>query len=211
MKNNLFVIAKSGWRYIAYALFAFVICSLLDLDFFAFLAIVVALFLVYLFRNPERVTLNSQQNTLVMPCDGIVTAIEKLEEDAVYGYRIDIDASYFNVGVLRMPMHSEVTSMKLVRGSRVAKNTKLFTLLNEYVELVFTDSAKNSIKVIHRLKQSFVPLTIELNIGEKLMPSSRYGFMANGVTSLYIPSNFSLNVQIGQEVLASQTVVGHFS
>ncbi|MBA1432839.1 MAG: phosphatidylserine decarboxylase [Epsilonproteobacteria bacterium] len=210
MRNNLFIIAKSGWSTIGYALLAFVIFSLLDLDLFAFLAFIAVVAFIYVFRNPERVMPFYQSNSLVVPCDGVATAIEQLEESD-YAYRVDIESSYLNVGVLRLPMQAKLTSVKLVRGSRLAKDTKLFTLLNEYAKLVFTDDANNSIKVVHRLKQSFTPLTIDIIKGETLMQSARYGFMINGVTSLYVPNNFRLNLQVGQEVLASETLVGYFS
>ena len=210
MRNNLFIIVKSGWHYIGYALVAFVVFVLLDLDFFAFLAFLALFIFIYLFRNPERVLPIYQENSLVVPVDGVIAVIEELD-DAEYAYRVDIDSSYFNVGVLRMPMQAQLVSLKVVRGSRMSKETKLFALLNEYAELIFINNAKNSIKIVHRLKQSFAPLTIELSSGETLIQSARYGFMINGVTSLYLPSNFRLNLHIGQEVLASETLAGYFS
>ena len=210
MRNNLFIIAKNGWSYIAYASLAFVIFSLLDLDFLAFLAFVAIGAFVYLFRNPERVMPFYQANSLVAPSDGVITAIEQLE-DEVFSYRVDIESSYFNVGILRVPMHAKLSSIQIVRGSRTAKDSKLFTLLNEYAELVFTDDADNSVKIVHRLKQGFAPIDIELVKSQELMQAARYGLMINGITSVYLPSNIRLNVNVGQEVLSSETLIGYFS
>jgi phosphatidylserine decarboxylase len=210
MRNNLFIIAKSGWRYIGYALGAFLLFSILDLEFFAFLSFVSAVFFVYVFRNPERQMPFYQQNSFVAPTDGVVTSIEELQESE-YAYKIDVESSYFDVGVLRVPMSAQVASVEIVRGSRVSKNSKLFALLNEYAEILFVDDANNSVKVIHRQKQSFAPIEIELIKEQKLMQSARYGLMINGVTSIYLKSNFRLNVSVGQELRGSETLIGYFS
>jgi phosphatidylserine decarboxylase len=210
MRNNLFIIAKSGWKYIGYALGAFLLFNILDLEFFAFLSFVSAVFFIYVFRNPERQMPFYQQNSFVAPTDGVVTSIEELQESE-YAYKIDVESSYFDVGVLRVPMSAQVASVEIVRGSRVSKNSKLFALLNEYAEILFVDDANNSVKVIHRQKQSFAPIEIELIKEQKLMQSARYGLMINGVTSIYLKSNFRLNVSVGQELRGSETLIGYFS
>ena len=210
MRNNLFIIAKSGWIYIGYGLLAFAIFSLLDMEFLAFIAFGLTLFFVYVFRNPEREIPFYQTNSLVAPCDGVVTSIEQLE-DSEYAYRVDIESSYFNVGMLRVALNAKVDSVHVIRGSRVSKNSKLFALLNEYAEIVFRDANGNTIKVLHRLKQGFAPLDIDLIEGQELMQTARYGVMVNGVTSLYLPANFRLNLHVGQELSASETLVGYFS
>jgi len=210
MRNNLFIIAKSGWKYIAYAAAAFILFSILDLDILAFVAFVATALFIYLFRNPERVTPFYQQKSLVSPCDGVVTAIEDLEE-ADFAYRLDIESSYFDVGVLRVPMHAKVENIQIVRGTRVAKSSKLFPLLNEHASITFHDDNGNRVKVIHRLKQSLAPLDIELIRAQELMPSARYGMMINGVTSIYLPANFRLNLNVGQELKGAETLIGYFS
>jgi len=168
MRNNLFIIAKSGWKYIAYAVAASIVFSILDMDLLAFFAFLAAISFVYLFRNPERVMPFYQQKSLVSPCDGVVTAIEQLE-GSDYAYRLDIESSYFDVGVLRVPMHAKVEEIVIVKGARVAKNSKLFPLLNEYAAITFCDDSDNSVKVLHRLKQSLAPLN--LNVGQELKGS----------------------------------------
>lgn len=210
MRNNLFIIAKSGWSYIGYALLAFVIFSILDLDLLAFASFLLSVFFIYVFRNPEKEMPFFQPNSVVAPVDGVVTTIQQLE-DSEYVYKIDIESSYFNIGVLRFPMDAKVETVTVVKGSRVAKNSKLFPLLNEYAELVFVDNAENKVKVLHRLKQSFAPIDIDLVKNQELMQRTRYGTMINGVTSIYLKSNFRLNVSVGQETSASETLIGYFS
>jgi phosphatidylserine decarboxylase len=78
-------------------------------------------------------------------------------------------------------------------------------------ELVFEDSNKNRIKVVHRVKQSFAPLYLDVIELQNLRQTSRYGMMINGVTTLYFPSNFRVNVNVGNELKASESLMGYFS
>jgi len=144
------------------------------MELLAFIAFGLTLFFVYIFRNPERDVPFYQTNSLVAPCDGVVTSIEQLE-DSEYAYRVDIESSYFNVGMLRVALNATVDSVRVVRGSRVAKS---------YIDLIE---------------------------GQELMQTARYGLMINGFTSLYLPANFRLNLNVGQELRASETLVGYFS
>lgn len=210
MRNNLFIIAKSGWSYIGYTALAFVIFSILDLDLLAFASFLLTVFFIYVFRNPEKEMPFFQPNSVVAPADGVVTTIQELE-DSEYAYKIDIESSYFNIGVLRFPMDARVETVTVVKGSRVAKNSKLFALLNEYAELVFVDNAENRVKVLHRLKKSFSSIDIDLVQNQELMQRTRYGTMVNGVTSIYLKSNFRVNVSVGQQTSASETLIGYFS
>jgi phosphatidylserine decarboxylase len=210
MRNNLFIIAKSGWKYIGYAIAASIIFSVLGLKMFTFVALLMTVFLIYLFRNPERETPYYQQKSLVAPCDGVVTAIEDLE-DSDYAYRLEIESSYFDVGILRVPMQAKVEKVKIIRGTRVAKSSRLFPLLNEHASITFHDDNGNRVKVIHRLKQSLAPLDIELVKAQELMASARYGVMINGLTSIYLPANFRLNLNVGQELRGSETLIGYLS
>ena len=210
MRNNLFIIAKSGWKYIGYASLAFVLFAIFDLEFLEFFAFVAILFLIYLYRNPEKEMPFYQKNSVLAPVDGVVTSIENIE-DSEYAYKIEIESSYLNIGVLRLPMSAKVDSLEIIRGSRVSKKSKLFPLLNEYAKVRFIDEHNNSIELVHRLKQSFAPIDIDLVKGQEMLQSTRYGLVINGTTSLYLKSNFRLNVKTGQEISAAETLLGYFT
>jgi len=67
------------------------------------------------------------------------------------------------------------------------------------------------LKITHRLKQSFSPLFIEAIESHNLQQIARYGLMINGITSIYFPDNFRLNVNVGDELKASESLIGYFS
>lgn len=210
MKTNLLPIAKEGLRYICCAICFFVVFGLLDLDFLQFFAFIATIFFIFVFRNPEREISNFQDSSVVAPCDGVISSIEELKDDE-YAYKVEIDGSFFNVSLLRVPLVSTLEKVEVLRGARVSKFNALHVEINENATLVFKDKDENTLKVTHRLKQSFKPLDIEMIPSQQLNQGARYGVMVNGITTLYLPKNFRLNVSVGAEVNASQTLIGYFT
>ncbi len=210
MKNNLLPVAKEGWNYVFSAVALFVIFSFLDFDFLQFFAFLATIFFIFVFRNPERQHPYYQENSVVSPADGVVTSIEELKEGE-YAYKVSIDSSYLNVSLLRTPFTSEVKTIKKRYGAKLSKFSPLSESINENSEIVFVDDNSNTIKVVHRLKQSFTGITIKAIEAQKLYQGSRYGVMVNGRTTLYLPQNFRLNVSVGSELTASETLIGYFT
>lgn len=210
MRNNLLPVAKEGWNYIASAIGLFILFSFLDLDFLQFFAFLATIFFIYVFRNPEREILNFQESSVISPSDGVISSIEELKDND-YAYKVEIDGSYFNVSLLRVPLSSKLENIELIRGARISKFSPLHVELNENATLIFKDKMDNHLKVTHTLKQSFKPLDINIIQEQNLNQGSRYGVMVNGITTLYLPNNFRLNVNVGTEVSASQTLIGYFT
>ena len=210
MKNNLLPLAKEGFNYLFFSLFLSFFFFLLDFDFLAFFMFCVSLLIGFFFRNPERELSVFEAASVLSPVDGIVESIVELESD-VYAYKVEIQSSCKDVGVLRVPAHATVSKMIKENGARVSQNSKLFTSLNENARITFTTKEGNSFEVLHRLKQSFVPLNIELVEAQNIVQTTRYGMMLNGFTTIYLPQNFRLNISVGSELKASESLMGYFS
>ncbi|HIP14649.1 MAG TPA: phosphatidylserine decarboxylase [Sulfurimonas autotrophica] len=210
MKNNLFIISPYGYKYIASTLFAAFVFALLDLELFSLVAFLLALFFVYSFRNPERELSFLDPKAVVSPVDGVVKTIDEID-DAQYGYKVTIESNYLHVGVLRVPISANLKALNILKGARTSKNSKLFYDLNEMAELVFTYENENSVKVIHRLKQTFAPLSVEITQNNTVHKGSRYGYALNSVTELYLPKNFRLDIKPSREIKASHSLIGYFS
>ena len=210
MKNNLLPITTFGWRYIAYALGALVIFSILDFTLLKLLALGTLVFFIFVFRNPERELPSFEKNSVYAPVDGEVIAIDELD-DSEYRYKVTIDSSYTDVGVLRIPMNATVSSVEKKNGTKLSLDTPLAKKLNENVSIVFLNEENNKLKIVHTLKQSVVNIGIDLHKKNNLIQSSRYGFMLNGITEIYIPDNFRLSLILGEETKASESLVGFFS
>lgn len=210
MNSNLFIFSKYSFNYIAYSALAFIVFYILDLEFLATLTFFVILFFLYTFRNPERELQLFENTSVLAPCDGVVSSIEELEDEE-YRYKIEIESSFTDIGVLRAPMSAKVSKVKLIQGTHLGKDSKLFSDLNEYLELEFVDEKNNSVKVVHRLKQSVLPVFFDFIEGQHCVRSVRYGFASNCTTTIYLKSNVRVDLQVAQRVEASQSLVAYFS
>jgi len=210
MKNNLLPIAKEGWIYIGYGILSILITSLFGFEILEFFSFIITGFFIYIFRNPERQNVIYEKNSVVSPVDGTIISIDEIKQDSNYSYKILIDSSYLDVSLLRVPLSSSLVSIDIKHGARLSDFSPLSKKINENTELIFKDN-ENVLKVQHMLKKSIVPINVDLLIEKKLLQGSRYGVMVNGITALYLPQNFRINVNVGDEVKASQALIGYFS
>ncbi len=210
MSKNLLPIAQEGWNYIAYSMGAFLFFFILDLELLSILALFLSAFLIFSFRNPERELPRFELNSVLSPVDGTIMSIEELE-DTQYRYKIAIESTYSDVSILRVPMDTTVKSFSYKHGSKLNLDTALAQNINENASIIFEDSNNNNIKIVHLVKQSFFGIKLG-NMKEKsLVQSARYGVMVNGMTYLYLPQNFRLNVNSGETLKASNSLIGYFS
>ena len=210
MKSNLLPVSSAGFKYIASAFLALLIFSIFDIEFLALISFILMLAFGFIFRNPEREVPLFEKNSLVSPVDGDVISIEDIQ-DSEYAYKIEIDSTYLNVGVLRTPLDARLQSMIVRSGARLATTSPLSEDINENAELIFVDENSNSVKVVHTLKRSFDDISVDVKSSQNVKQASRYGVMINGTTTIYLPKNFRLNVTLGSELEGSQTLIGYFS
>ncbi|MDF1883585.1 phosphatidylserine decarboxylase [Sulfurimonas sp. SAG-AH-194-C21] len=210
MKTNLLPLAKEGISYFLYSLTFLVLFLFLDFDFLAFVTFLITLFIGYSFRNPERELSLFEPASFLSPVDGVMESIEELSNHE-YAYKIEIQSFCRDVAILRVPANATVSNVVQKNGTRVARDSKLFRTLNENVELSFTTKEENTFKIIHNLAQSFTPLFVELQNKQKVFQTARYGLMLNGKTTVYLPQNFRVNISIGSELKASESLIGYFS
>lgn len=211
MENNLTFISKYGFKPLGYSAAAFVVFLILDIDFFTTLAFFSMVVLLFVYRNPEREMLHYDEQSITAPCDGVVKSIEELENDGQYRYKIEIDSSMFDVAILRMPLFATVQSLHVTRGTRLSAKSKLFDILNESLEILLKDKAGRSVKMVQRLKQSFLPLSFDHIEGLTLPKGSRYGYANNHLTTIYLEKNVRINVKVGEKVDAAKTLLAYFS
>lgn len=209
MSNDAFILSRHSFSYLGYSFIAFVVLLILDLELFAFFAFGFFLFTLFVFRNPEKQLNNFDENALLSLVDGRVSKIEELD-DPEYGYRVQITSTYMDISVLRAPFDAKVKSVTLQRGARLSQNSQNFPLINENGALVLENESGKTIKVVHRLTQSFAPLFIDTAEGSSLVKTARYGVMLCGVSSIYLPKTFKLNVNVRDEVSAGETLLGYF-
>ena len=213
MKNNLLPVAQEGFFPISVAFVTSCIFFLFDFELLFLLSFASFIALLFIFRNPERELPSFEKASLLSPADGRVVSIEELEtpHNSLYAYKVVVESTLAHVAILRSPANVTLKSVTTYKGTRTSRESKLFSDLNECSKLTFTTDEDNSFCIEHRLKRSCVPLLVDGIAGEKFTQTSRYGVMFNGVTTLYLPSNFRFNLKVGEELKAAESLIGYFS
>ncbi|MDF1874388.1 phosphatidylserine decarboxylase [Sulfurimonas sp. SAG-AH-194-I05] len=208
MNKSLFPVSQYGWNYIGWSVGFVLLSLLLKLSLFVFFFFFTTLFFLFLFRNPEREIVRFEEKSVLSPTDGIVSAIEPIE-NSYYAHKLTISSSILDVGILRSPCSAHVKSIHKHYGNRLRASNPLSCKLNEKIILELEDAFLNTIKIEYKLDGSFLPVVIDSK--KEVTQSLRDGFMLNGTVILYLPHNFRFNVKVGDAVCAPKSLVGYFS
>jgi phosphatidylserine decarboxylase len=118
MQNRNQPIAREGYPFIALFGFVTLVFALLGWTILAFLLLLLTLFSVYFFRDPERVV-PEDDNLIVAPADGKIVFVGEVQEERYFKERVNkvsIFMSVFNVHVNRVPCNGEILEMYYNKG-----------------------------------------------------------------------------------------------
>jgi len=119
MYSHRIPVAKEGVPFIGIAVLAAVIFALLNWSVPAVVLFVIAVFVLFFFRDPERI-IPSGSGLVVSPADGRVIDIAEDNRGSLNGKdvkRISIFMNIFNVHVNRAPITGEVQQISYQPGS----------------------------------------------------------------------------------------------
>lgn len=179
-------------------------------EFSTFMLLVLFAFLLFVHRNPERISNYAQDGAILSPVDGKLKRISSIENspvDGKPGFELLIESGYADVAILRAPISSVMGIDRLRRGSMLNLNSSLKEL-NETADIRFS-SKRGNVLVRHLLGSWTRPL--RFGSEENVMQAQRYGFMLNGITTIYLPSNSRVAIKEGMPLRAGESVIGFFS
>lgn len=205
--NHKEIVAREGWIFIAF--FAGLAAVLYYFTGYpgALPAIILALFCVYFFRNPER-TATEGETVVTSPADGRIMDIEEVSEDRFIqgrAIRIRIFLSLFNVHINRSPVDGQVVwshktgskylaAYKPEAGSRNVRNYLGFDVNGRKILLVQITGL-----IARRLVCWAAP-------GDQLERGERFGLIRFGsCTELYLPLDAVIKIKAGDKVKGGET------
>ncbi|MHB8835916.1 MAG: phosphatidylserine decarboxylase family protein [Candidatus Methylomirabilia bacterium] len=201
-----FPIAGEGWPFILPAFALVVLCAVLHLRAAAGVALVLALFVTWFFRDPVR-AIPADPETLVSPADGRVVEILPLADG---GAQISIFLSIFNVHVNRSPVAGEVVDVSRRPGKFLAA----------WKHEASSDNFQNSVTVrTPRGDVRFVQITgliarrivCHLETGALVARGERYGLIRFGSrVDLFLPPAAELAVRVGDRVHGGSDVIARW-
>jgi len=200
---------KAGWPFVAGAAVPGVVAVWLGWYWAAGLFGVLALFMLYFFRDPDRVT-PADPRACISPADGRVLVAGDAEAAAAPDgswKQISIFLSPLDVHINRMPCGGRVTRVQYTPGRFLAAYNPDSARVNERNE-VWLDRGGETVVVRQVVGVLARRLVCRVGPGDQVRTGQRYGLMKFGSRiDLYLPPRCTLTVRVGDRVRSGETVV----
>lgn len=208
--------AREGYPFIAYSVgltllltfSAWILCSSI-LAFPAALFFLLTLFVLYFFRNPERVT-PSDVTAVIAPADGVVIVAERVPETPLgtEALKISIFMSVFNVHVNRTPFNGRVLDTFHHRGKFFDARDGRASCENERNGIVLEIAGGVRIACVQIAGLVARRIISYPRIGDLLVRGERYGLIRFGSrVDVYLPPEVEPLVKLGDKTVAGETVL----
>ena len=203
---------RDGWKFLAIAAAAALVFLMLWAPL-GWLLVLVALYIAYFFRDPDRVT-PIREGLVVSPADGRVSAIERVRPPPELGFgieerqRISVFLSVFDVHINRAPVAGRISRSVYVPGAFVNAALDKASADNERRVLVITTAAGMEIGVVQiagLIARRIVTIKDE---GDTVAIGERIGLIRFGSrVDVYLPPGRTALVSVGQTAIAGETVL----
>ncbi len=211
IENDTFILSKRGWLPLMLVAVFFLFFTMTTLHLLQFIcgALLIALLLIY--RNPERTTSINESNTILSCVDGVVLSIEESLIDEKIMKKVTVLNGLWDVSMLRAPFNAVVNGYKIRHGVSLPLYSPLSETLNEKAVLSFRTISGDEVLIEHMSDQSCFSIEIEAQTEQKMKEGCRYGFLAKGRTTLYLPNDATMSIHPGSNVRAGESVIAQFA
>jgi len=200
-------------RWIFAILLALIIIGWLVSPWLALLFVILAIYTLAFFRDPERIA-PSDENAVLAAADGTVTDIIEINESDVVKTRmrrVGIFLSIFNVHTNRTPIAGRVTYRQHRKGLCLDARRPDCSEKNESMTWAFQNPRATI--VVRQLTGAIARRIVGwAKVGDELGPGERFGMIRFGSrTEVYLPLNASVVVKVGDRVAGGLTVIARLA
>lgn len=177
------------------------------------LAAIITLWIIYFFRDPERVT-QMREGLIVAPADGKISAIEEVlppkelelgDEPLV---RVSTFLSIFDVHVNRAPIAGDIRRIVYTPGLFLNAVLDKASEDNERNGMVIEDGQGNEIGVVQIAGLIARRILCFSKVGDMIGTGERFGLIRFGSrVDVYLPSGTNALVSVGQKSIAGETIL----
>jgi len=211
--HNRLPVAWEGIPFIAICMAVTAILLILGWDLPAIPMMVITLFMIYFFRDPNRLPTHNK-SAILTPADGKVLAIEDLRHgDNRYqdgAKKISIFMSLFNAHINRIPMGGRIIALSYHPGKFFSANRDKASVYNEHN--IVTLETQNKTKIVFVQIAGYIARRIScwVNKGDHVEAGQRFGLIRFGSRlEVYVPPHCTIMVTKGQKVKAGHTILGY--
>jgi len=201
---------KEGYTFSAAPLLLGVVCWLLGLKILAGVLIFLGLFVMYFFRDPNRV-IPSDPDTVVSPADGHVVAIVHEELEGKPGQRVSIFLSIWDVHVQRAPVAGRIERVEYKPGRFYAALRRKASEENE--QNVISISTPRGTLVFKQIAGAIARRVLcWKSAGETVSLGERVGLIRFGSrVDVWLPPDAVIGVKRGQMVKGGSSILAKWN
>ena len=212
LEGVLAPIHRAGWPFIAGAL---VVAALLYLLWppLVMLGLMLALFCVYFFRDPDRVV-PLRPGLVVSPADGLIVAVAPAPPPPDLGMgsepvtRISIFLNVFDVHINRVPAAGTITELAYHKGTFVNAARDKASEDNERQVVRLTTVDGKDIAFVQIAGLVARRIVCNLSRGQNVEAGERFGLIRFGSRAdVYLPVGVPALVVPGQRAIGGETVI----
>ena len=203
------IIAREGWTFLAGAIVVAALLTWWGSLILAFVAWLVAGFILQFFRDPPRV-IPDAPNAVLSPADGRVVKVEKvrdpyLDRDAL---KISVFMNVFNVHSNRSPVDGTVVNRWYHAGSFLNAALDKASLENERNALQIRTASGQEVTCVQIAGLIARRILCYVEPGAMLARGQRYGFIRFGSrVDVYLDPAATPRVAVGDMVAATETIL----
>lgn len=175
--------------------------------------LVITLFIVFFFRDPER-KIPQGEGVILSPADGRIVEIAPFSENGFLnsgGTKVSIFLSLWDVHINRNPISGIVKYAKYIPGGFNAAYKEKASSDNEQNELGLEN---DQVKLILKQIAGTIARRIVCRIkeGDQVKIGERFGMIKFGSRAeLFLPEKVKISVMVNQKVKAGETVIATYS
>jgi phosphatidylserine decarboxylase len=212
--NHTSYIITEGFPFIIPAGMVTLIAFTAGFTWIAVPLLLLTLFVVWFFRNPER-KMPENPLQLISPADGRVIGIEEVSSDDHPGrslLKISIFMNVFNVHVNRIPFSGEILSIRYKPGKFLSADLDKASALNERNTILIRTDGGREILVVQIAGLIARRIVCWLKEGKKVKKGERFGLIRFGSrVELFLPIGSMPLVKKGDKVRAGETPIGELT
>ena len=205
--------ALEGTPFILFAAFVTLIAALLEREAAALLGVAGTAFVLYFFRDPSRLV-PDDETAMVSPADGRVILIEEVMDDRYLGakaQKVSIFMNIFDVHVNRAPFSGQVERIVYTPGRFYSADSPRAGLENETCAVILDAGNGRRLAFVQMAGLIARRIVCWAERGDCLTKGERFGLIRFGSrVDLYLPLDLRLEIKMGAQVKAGETVLGRF-
>jgi len=199
---------RDGYYYGMALIAAGVFLGWLTHPVWAIVPVLLAFFLLWFFRDPER-AIPQEPGALVSPADGKVTDVSVVNSEHGKQARISIFLSVFDVHVNRSPIAGVIRDVRYQRGKFLDARTPECAEQNEQNAVTLEGDGQQVVfkQIAGLLARRIVFLP---KLGDRLERGERVGLIKFGSrTDVLFDSDARINVKVGDHVSGGSSVLAY--